>query len=85
MDKEIKDIINNDKSKFTLFLIEKAKELINKKNEDKINNDLIINDEKNKEANVECEDLVNYMKYKRTDKIIKELNYIINSKKLMII
>ena len=85
MDKEIKDIINNDKSKFTLFLIEKAKELINKKNEDKINNDLIINDEKNKEENVECEDLVNYMKYKRTDKIIKELNDIINSKKLIII
>ena len=84
IDDDIMDIIKNDKAKYILFLRKKAEELINES--DKIQNEIINNDENNKEKYKEIHSkLVDYMNLKRTDIALNELNEMKNEKKLILI
>ncbi len=82
---EISDIIQNERSKYHVHLEKKAKNIINN-NHKNIRDKLLIPNEKNKEEyNNIVKKLVNYMKLKKAEKIVEQLNPKKIKRKLIII
>ena len=90
--KEINNIIKDQKSKLTIFLKQRAKEIILNLKENEINNKHIINKIYNNDKKINKEEyknieskLVNYMILKRAKENLIQLNKNRDEKKLIII
>ena len=82
---EISDIIQNERSKYHVYLEKRAKNIINN-NHKNIRDKLLIPNEKNKEEyNNIVKKLVNYMKLKRAEKIVEQFEPKKIKRKLIII
>ena len=73
-EEKIKEIINNTKSKFSSFIIQKAKQLINNRTF-----------ESKEEKNIFLNKLIKYINLKRAEKIIDENEKIKKKKKMILI
>ena len=82
IDDKIQEIIENEKANNNIFLRLNAKNLVNNNDEIWNNN---INENNGKTKKEIFNDLLNYLKLKRADKNIKEINNKINLKKMILI
>ena len=85
LDDKIMEILNNPKAKYTVYLREEARKLINDNNTEIrnifINNNII---DKKEYRNIENK-LVQYMKFKRTNKVLEHLEETNKNRKLILI
>ena len=74
LDRQIKEIINNENSKKLIFIREEAK---------KLKSDLVINEDKDEDNKLK--QIINYILFKRAEMIIAKNEKIIRLKKLVLI